>query len=85
MNKRISRRSLMLAALISGMSVLPQTASATVVVFQTVMGNFEQIFPMTNCRFIFYLKCVYVISLCRTMAHIVQNITGLDKKERAFF
>jgi peptidyl-prolyl cis-trans isomerase A (cyclophilin A) len=41
MNPRISRRSLMLAALISGMSALPQTASATVVEFQTVMGDFE--------------------------------------------
>jgi peptidyl-prolyl cis-trans isomerase A (cyclophilin A) len=41
MNPRISRRSLMLAALISGMSALPQTASATIVEFQTVMGNFE--------------------------------------------
>ena len=41
MNKRISRRSLVLAALISTMSVLPQNAGATVVEFQTVMGNFE--------------------------------------------
>jgi cyclophilin family peptidyl-prolyl cis-trans isomerase len=41
MNKRISRRSLVLAALISGMSVLAPNASATVVEFQTVMGNFE--------------------------------------------
>lgn len=41
MNPSISRRSLMLAALISGMSALPQIANATVVEFQTVMGNFE--------------------------------------------
>jgi cyclophilin family peptidyl-prolyl cis-trans isomerase len=41
MNRRISRRSLWLAALITGMSAAPQIANATVVEFQTVMGNFE--------------------------------------------
>ena len=41
MNSRISRRSLLLAALISSTAVLPRISSATVVEFQTVMGNFE--------------------------------------------
>ena len=41
MNPRISRRSLWLAALISSTSVLPEVVGATIVEFQTVMGNFE--------------------------------------------
>lgn len=41
MTKRISRRSLWLATLISSASALPHIASATIVEFQTVMGNFE--------------------------------------------
>ena len=61
MNKRISRRSLMLAALISGMSVLPQTASATIVEFQTVMGTFEvnlydNTTPITVINFLNYVN-----------------------------
>ncbi len=42
MTKRIrSRRSLWLAALISSASFMPQYVGATIVEFQTVMGNFE--------------------------------------------
>jgi cyclophilin family peptidyl-prolyl cis-trans isomerase len=42
MTKHIhSRRSLWLAALISATSFMPQYADATIVEFQTVMGNFE--------------------------------------------
>jgi cyclophilin family peptidyl-prolyl cis-trans isomerase len=41
MNPRISQRSLWLAALISSALALPQLAGATIVTFETVMGDFE--------------------------------------------
>ncbi len=41
MNQRISTRSIFLAAIISGTTFLPGVVRATVVEFQTVMGNFE--------------------------------------------
>jgi len=41
MNRRISRRSLWLATLISSAFALPQLAGATIVTFETVMGPFE--------------------------------------------
>jgi cyclophilin family peptidyl-prolyl cis-trans isomerase len=41
MNRRISRRSLWLATLISSAFALPQLAGATIVTFETVMGDFE--------------------------------------------
>jgi len=41
MNPGIKRRSLLLAALISGTAIYPGISSATIVEFQTVMGNFE--------------------------------------------
>ncbi len=41
MNKRISRRSLWLGALVTSMSASPQIASATIVTFHTVVGRFE--------------------------------------------
>ena len=61
MNPRISRRSLMLAALIASTSALTQTASATVVEFQTVMGNFEvnlydNATPATVANFLNYVN-----------------------------
>jgi len=61
MNRRISRRGLWLAALISGMSVLPQMAGATVVRFETVMGNFEvnlydTTTPITVTNFLGYVN-----------------------------
>jgi cyclophilin family peptidyl-prolyl cis-trans isomerase len=61
MNPRICRRSFWLAALISTLSALPQTASATVVEFQTVMGNFEVNLydvttPITVINFVNYVN-----------------------------
>lgn len=41
MHTRFSRRSLWLGALISSALALPQLAGATIVTFETVMGNFE--------------------------------------------
>jgi len=41
MNPGINRRSLLLAALLSGTAIYPGTSSATIVEFQTVIGNFE--------------------------------------------
>jgi cyclophilin family peptidyl-prolyl cis-trans isomerase len=61
MNRRISRRSLWLATLITGMSAAPQIANATVVEFQTVMGNFEvnlydTTTPITVTNFLSYVN-----------------------------
>jgi peptidyl-prolyl cis-trans isomerase A (cyclophilin A) len=41
MHPGINRRSLLLAALLSGTAIYPGISNATVVEFQTVMGNFE--------------------------------------------
>ena len=41
MHPRIDRRSLLLAALISSTAISPQISNATIVEFQTVIGNFE--------------------------------------------
>ncbi len=41
MNPGINCRSLLLAALLSGTAIFPGISSATIVEFQTVMGNFE--------------------------------------------
>ena len=41
MNPRISRRSLVLAVVVSGASIFAQSANATIVEFQTVMGKIE--------------------------------------------
>jgi len=61
MNSRISRRSLWLAALISSTFALPQNVGATIVEFQTVMGNFEvnlydNATPATVANFLGYVN-----------------------------
>jgi len=61
MNPRINRRSLWLAALISGTALLPRIVDATVVEFQTVMGNFEvnlydNATPATAANFLNYVN-----------------------------
>ena len=61
MNRRISRRSLWLATLISGMFAAPQIANATVVEFQTVMGDFtvnlyDNDTPATVANFLAYVN-----------------------------
>ena len=61
MNPGINRHSLLLAALISGTAIYPGISSATVVEFQTVMGNFEVNLydndtPATVANFLDYLN-----------------------------
>ena len=60
MNNRISSRSLLLAALILISSIVPNTSNATIVEFQTVMGNFEvnlydNATPATVANFLLYV------------------------------
>ena len=61
MNDVINRRSLLLAALITVMGILPKNSDATIVEFQTVMGTFEvnlydNATPATVANFLTYLN-----------------------------
>ncbi len=61
MHSPINQRSLLLAALISSTAVFPRISDATVVEFQTVMGNFEvnlydNATPATVTNFLDYLN-----------------------------
>jgi peptidyl-prolyl cis-trans isomerase A (cyclophilin A) len=61
MNQRTRLRGTVLAAIISGSTLLPGLASATVVEFQTVMGNFEVNLydngtPQTVANFLSYVN-----------------------------
>ncbi|MCH8073133.1 MAG: peptidylprolyl isomerase [Proteobacteria bacterium] len=61
MHPRINRRSLLLAALISSSAISPGISNATIVEFQTVMGNFEvnlydNATPATVANFLGYVN-----------------------------
>lgn len=61
MHPRIDRRSLLLAALISSTAISPQISNATIVEFQTVIGNFEvnlydSATPATVANFLDYVN-----------------------------
>ena len=61
MTQRTKRRSLLLAALISIAAILPRISGATIVEFQTVMGNFEvnlydNATPATVTNFLDYMN-----------------------------
>ncbi len=61
MNPGINRRSLLLAALLSGTAICPGISSATIVEFQTVIGHFEvnlydNATPATVANFLDYVN-----------------------------